>query len=171
MASPAPNALLSIVSDCRNGMNSGVGPTGLLPNQLSFAVNTTNRSGPPQTRPAIRKIPLTYQSSTVQANATQALFQGAGFYQALSGNENCLLASIGGRIFRYLVGSSNVVQDVSIAADLNNPTNPQAWLFQGENFEVINDGVSLPLFWDGADRKSTRLNSSHLGRSRMPSSA
>ena len=34
-----------------------------------------------------------------------------------------------------------------------------------------NVGKALPIVYDGEDRKSTRLNSSHMPKSRMPSSA
>ena len=44
------------------------------------------------------------------------------------------------------------------------------WGKEGDTLSLDIDPKSHPA-WTGGDRKSTRLNSSHLARSRMPSSA
>ena len=54
--------------------------------------------------------------------------------------------------------------DVRTSAAQADPTKP--WLKEFNQYLDTTDELS-----DGQDRKSTRLNSSHLARSRMPSSA
>lgn len=156
MPAPARNATLDGISIVTGGMNSGVAPRLILPNQIAFACNLTMRGGMPRTRPAFRKIPLQYDPlNETETNAKTKLFQRASFYQTFGNAESCLIASIGGRIFRYLVGSNNMVQDISIQTspgvwDLNSPVEPLAWMWQSEDFLIINDNQSLPLFWDGS---------------------
>ena len=48
---------------------------------------------------------------------------------------------------------------------------PPALLEPGQTFGVIGTGVMGQTLLKGLDRKSTRLNSSHIQKSRMPSSA
>lgn len=153
MAAPATAnpALLDKISAVPMGQHAGLPITLLSPQQLSQMVNATARGGFAGTRPAIRKLTLTYADEDVQTLATEALFQGAMFYRGFGNNPNCLLAQIGGRTFRYRITGSKVqVQDVSIVADLNASNVSQAWMWQGQDFAVINDGQSNPLFWDGA---------------------
>jgi hypothetical protein len=134
-------------------MHSGQSPRLLPPDQLAFASNVTNRNAIPKTRPAIRKISLTYYDEDTQTGATEGLIQGASFHQGYGGSESCLLASISGRIFRYFVGSTNQVDELGIGGSvpnpINDPTRPQTWQWQSEDFTIIQDGQSNPLFYDG----------------------
>lgn len=158
MAAPAtsPNALLDLIELASKGVHSGVDPKALPLDQLWFAVNVTCRGGHPASRPPLQKLDLSFENETTQTNATEARFQGAAFYESWEG-KNCILASIGGRIFKFAISNNNVsVSDISIAGDLNNPKLEQAWLFQGEDFMVINDGESLPLFFDGTTLRRSK---------------
>jgi hypothetical protein len=216
-------------------MHSGVQPRLLPQDQVAFAINVTFRNGLPRTRPLYRRLALTFPDASTQANATQALFQDASFYQAFGGGDSCLVASIGGRLFRYLVGDgSNTVDDISvnktttviapgftipaigtnvtvpvtsttgfqpntriiiaganyivvsiidsshlevsnvdgiatgvvvagatvIYSDLNDATNPNAWMWQAEDFLIVQNGAADPLFFDGA---STRRSLGQAG--------
>lgn len=156
MAKPSDTAQLDGVSIVNKGMNSGVQPRLLPVGQVSFAINATFRGGLPKTRPCYRKVPLTYSDETTQTNATTKLWQKASFYQAVGSGENCLVSSIGGRIFRYLVGSTNSVQDISIPNDLNNPINPDCWMWQGEDFLTVQNGEANPIFYDGASARRSK---------------
>ena len=88
MPKPHPKAELDGISQVRKGMNSGVAPRILPPDQLAFAINVTNRGGLPKTRPVWRKVALVYRdgvgepTGSTRARATQALFQGAAAYVA-----------------------------------------------------------------------------------------
>lgn len=199
-------------------------------NQVAMAINLTFRNGLPKTRPVWHRVPLSFPTDAIKKNATTQLFQCASFHQAYGSGENCILALIGGHLFRFLVGSSNVVQDVSIQigtyldlswtapainssavmtvvstagieandiisiqggncqvitvinstqmlvrnldfvagtfilkpppgdpqvpvtvyTDLNNSINPNAWMWQAEDFTIVNNGQANPLFFDGA---------------------
>lgn len=156
MPAPSPKSLLDGVSVIRKGMNSGVAPRLVSQDAVSFACNVTFRGGLPRTRPVWKKVPLTYTDATTQTRATQGLFQGAGFHESYGGNQNCLISTIGGRVFRYLPGSTNGVDEVSIATDLNNPLRDQTWMWQAEDFLIINDGQAYPLFWDGASLRRSK---------------
>lgn len=162
MPAPSPASQLDGISTTSKGMHSGVQPRLLPVDQLAFAVNITNRNGLPRTRPPLRKIALTYADlpndapGTTQTRATKALFQCASFYQAYGGGENCLVASIGGRLFRYLVGTSNIVQDISVAGDLNSSINPSCWMWQAEDFLIVNNGSADPLFFDGSGTRRSK---------------
>lgn len=116
MPSPTTGATADGLSIVRSGMNSGVSPRLLPKDQVSFAINCTFRGGLPKTRPVFRKVALSFVDSAVQKNAETGLWQEGSFYQALGSSTNCLVASIGGRLFRYLVGPSQTanVQDISI---------------------------------------------------------
>src|SRR4029078_2049542 len=131
-------------------MHTWVHPRLLPLDQLAFAINVTGRGGLPRTRPVWRKVALDYRDNDTQTHAPGALFQGASFYQAYGSGENCLVASIGGRLFRYLVGSTRVVQDISLAADLNDSLNPNGWMWRAEEFLIVQNGQAMPLFFDGA---------------------
>ena len=150
MPPPVANALLDGISTITKGIHSGIAPRLLPLNQLAFAINLTCRNGLPRTRPAFRRVELTYADATTETNATTGLFQDAGFYYAYGAGESCLVASIGGHLFRYAVGTTGAVQDISITTDLNSPVNPDAWMWQAEDFLIINNGQGNPLFFDGA---------------------
>lgn len=149
MSQPAPNAVLDTIEIVNQGFNSGVNPKLLADNQHWFGVNLTARGGNLKTRPPIRKITLDFHGDAA-VDATEARFQGAAYYQSRN-NQNLIIASIGGKIFRYAISNDTaIVDDISIATDLNNPNAKEAWLFQGEEFMLINDGLSYPLIFDGA---------------------
>lgn len=225
MPAPSNNALLDGVSVISKGMHSGIAPRLLPADQLAFAQNVTCRNGLPRTRPIWRKVASVYENEATETNAKNKLFQGAAFYQSTSNAESCLVASIGGRLFRWLCGSTNVVQDISISKsatvaaaaivvpavgatvniqvndstgivintyvtingimwyvtavpdtthvtvqnltatpgdtiaigdsiifypDLNASNNPDCWMWQAEDFLIVQNGKADPLFFDGA---------------------
>lgn len=165
MAAPSPSALLERIEALSLGMHGGIPSTMLTPQHVAMAVNVTFRGGTAVTRPHLRKIALTHTGETA-TTATAALFQGASAYSSFSNVPDCLVASIGGRIFRYNIGlASAVVSDISPPGPTNDPTAPQAWLGQGEDFLIINDGLGLPIFFDGA---STRRSLGPAGRELPP---
>lgn len=166
MSSPFPNALPDGIEIISKGIHSGLDPKLLADDQQFFAVNLTFRGGHATTRPNLVKIPLTFHDDEahedVETNATEARFQGAAFYES-RGGRNCILASIGGRIFRYAINLTTAdVSDLSIPGNPNNPTLETAWLFQGEEFMVINDGVDLPLFFDGSGMRRSANGNTEL---------
>lgn len=146
---PNSNAQVEGISFITKGMNSGQSPRMLPPDQLAFAINCTMRGGLPRTRPRLSKVILAYTDSQVRTGATTGRFQTASFYQSFGGGQNCLIAAIGGRIFRYNVVSTPLVEEISIPADLNDSTIPINWMWQSEDFLIIQNGQADPLFYDG----------------------
>lgn len=75
--------------------------------------------------------------------------RGATYYKPDSGPES-LIAQIGGFLYQFIINGDVVtVKDISIPGDPNPATATQAWLWQAENFVIVNDGISLPIFFDG----------------------
>lgn len=204
-------------------MHSGISPRALPKDQVAFAINMTFRNGLPRTRPNLAKLALSFHDPATATNATQGLWQNGSFYQAIGQGENCLVASIGGRLFRYLIGDRSAsVQDISINTttsvvsgftipavganvtvevvfttglvpgarividganyavvavvdashivvqnldgvegvlvsagalvvytDLNDSQNPNCWMWQSEDFLIVQNGAANPLFFDG----------------------
>jgi hypothetical protein len=147
------------------GMNSGIDPLLLPKNQAAFILNGTVRDGFVSDRPPFSKKHLTivYPSDEVQTAVEQGLFQGAAYYQPDSGNQS-LFAAIGGRLFQFLVaGDTITVSEQTVASDPNPANSTQAWLWQAENYLIWNDGLSLPVFYDGHNSRRSFGPSALLG--------
>lgn len=132
------------------GINSGVPPILLSRLQASFATNTTFRGSYATDRPPINKLQIAWPDPLVQAAVEQGLWQGGGFYKPDFGASS-LFASISGRLFQFqLTGDVVTVVERTIPGDQNPATTTQVWMWQAENFLIINDGISLPIFFDGS---------------------
>lgn len=161
MGAPNPSSILDSIESTNLGMHAGIPPHLLPHNELAFGVNITNRGGHPKTRPVFRKCTATF-ATDVQTPATQALFQGAYFYEGSEGNPNAIVAAIGGKLFRWIPGSAQSVAVDDISGGVQrNPTAPKNWMWQAENFLISNDGLDYPLFFDGA---STRKSAGPAGQ-------
>lgn len=156
--------LYDAIATLEAGMNAGIAPLLLQKNQVAFATNCTFRGGFVQNRPPFRKIPFDYGGDVVlQSEVETQFFQGACFYQSDFGTQH-LVAQIGGRLFLFTPSSdftTFVPLDVSIPGDLNPSTTLQAWLFQAERWVIVNDGQSLPIFFDGVSSRRS-FGPSHL---------
>jgi len=135
-----------------DGMNSGIAPLLLEKTQASYLSNVTVRDGFATCRPPFTKqLDIVYPSPEVQEAVEQGLFQGAlpEAYRPDSGSPS-QIAQISGRLFQFQVtGDVITVTEITIPGDPNPATATQAWLWQAENFVIVNDGISLPIFWDG----------------------
>lgn len=155
------------------GMNSGIEPLLLPKNQLSFASNATVRQGFVTDRPPYtNQLTLAWPTDEVMEDFEEGLFQGAAYYQPDAGDQS-LFASVSGRLYQFQVNENNItIFDRTITADPNPDSVTQAWLWQSENFLIVNDGQSLPLFFDGATtRRSygpTRLIATMVGGETIP---
>lgn len=213
------------------GMNSGSVPELLEPNELSLLVNGTVRGGFVTNRPSFNLKTLTFADPAVRTRMSTARWQGASFFQT-GESTGCLVASIGGRLFRFdvtqnsqdipvteitisgsmqttadftvpdvgsavvvqvtptpgilpgfaiqVAGSNYEIQSVDSTSqltlvnvdatpgetvatgavvqywDVNNPDMTQAWLWQSRDYLIINDGESLPIFYNGAVARRSR---------------
>lgn len=154
---PVNGLVFDAVSTFEAGVNSGVEPLLLPKNQCSFATNVTFRGGFITNRPPVRKMTLDFGGDAVlQANFSNFIFQGACFYNSDYATQS-LVAAIGGKQFELRFNPADpttwAVTDISISGDPNPPEVLQNWLFQAERWVIINDGQSLPIFWDGTSSR------------------
>lgn len=146
-------------------MDSGIDPLLLPKNKLAFARNGTLRGDYLRQRPAYNQVALAYADGITESDFQSGLFQGIGYYQPDSGPESIAL-QVGGRQFLITPDPSSTaaVKEITIPGDPDPPTQPQAWIKQAENFLIFNDGISLPVFYDGAtSRRSFGQNPIPLG--------
>lgn len=152
------------------GMNSGSVPELLKPNELALLVNGTVRGGFVTNRPAFNQKTLTFPNSSVQTAVETGRWQGASYFQTQEAN-GCIVASIGGRIFRFnIAGSSpNVAASEIITSDssVNNANGTQSWLWQSRDWMIINDGQSLPIFYNGSVARRSAGAPNELPSGRM----
>lgn len=154
------NILIDGISVLPDGMNSGLSPQLLEPTQTSFSTNATHRGGYIRNRPGFRKVILTFEGGlVVQQRFENGLWQGGAFFKSEYGTES-LVCSIGGRLFEVVPNpdtslNTAIVYERTIVDsggnyDTNSSGNAIAWLWQSERWMIINDGQSLPIFFDGA---------------------
>lgn len=138
--------------DFAAGVNTGISPLLLAKNQMANASNVTVRGTFAMPRPPYRKMILDFGGDEALQSAVEdlVLFQGAGYYNPDSGAES-LIASLQGRLYKFtIVGDTATVSDITIPGDPNPSTQPQAWLWQSEKWMIVQDGLSLPIFYDGS---------------------
>ncbi len=142
------------------GVNSGVAPTEVSPNEGYRAYNATHRGGFPEQRPGFVRQRLNVVNIT-PADFTDGIFQCAGTYRSDDGS-TYLMAMVGGKVFELDV--DHMLQGVNgpeipveeITWGNPNPTNSYTgWMYQAENLLVIQDGQSLPVLWNGASARNT----------------
>lgn len=135
----------------------GDSPLDLPKNVMANAINISVRGKFATHRPSYFKRAITFEDAATQSDFTTNYFQGACFCQNDFGIDS-LVAQISGKLFQIVVqGNTLNCRDVS-PADNPNPTQPQAWLWQSENFVICQDGLSNPIFFDcdaGTSARST----------------
>lgn len=147
-----------------DGMNSGIDPLLLPKTQFAFALNGTFRGDFFRQRPPYQTIALFYQDKKTSLNFQTGQFQGAGYYKPDYGSESIGMA-IAGRLFLFTPNTQGgaTITDITPANDPNPSNQSQAWLEQAENFLIWNDGLSLPVFYDGANSRRSLGQSQLLG--------
>lgn len=144
------------------GMNSGIAAALLPKNQLAFLTNGTVRGTLVNPRAYYRKMLLDFVGDGVQSAATQALFQGVGYYKPDSGLE-CLMAAVAGRLFQFQVDGPNAhVSEVTTPALQQSASATQAWVWAAERWTIFNDGINLPLFYDGSTIRRSLGNTTSI---------
>lgn len=117
-----PKYLTDGLSTVEGGMDSGKAPVLLQNNQLAYSVNVSLRGGFLKPRARLQKLSLTFPSDIVALRAKSGRFQVAGYYKPDVGPA-CLLASIGGRQFRYNVATDQSVQEITITYNTQTSAN------------------------------------------------
>jgi len=134
------------------GMNSGVAAVLLPKNQLGFASNATVRGTFIRPRPPKFNYFFDFQGdASAQAAVLNGLWQGGCYYAPDSGPQT-LVAAISGRLFQFVPNPAtlSVVVYERTGGNTQNVAAPQHWLWQSEKWVIWNDGVSLPVFFNGA---------------------
>ncbi len=132
------------------GINSGIAPFALSRGQCAFAENTTYRGGFASHRPPFIKQQLNFLGGdAIRIAFETGIWQGAGYFKSEYGEEGHI-CSIGGRIFFCVVTLTGFdIREITPVGDPNSNGNPIAWMWQSERWMIINDGQSLPIFFDG----------------------
>ena len=138
-------------------MNSGIEPELLPRTQLAFLRNGTIRGLFVSNRPPFKNI-------TLSEAIPPAIFQGACYFKSNLGTGS-LVASIGGRLYEVIPDAYGeaAVYDRTIDGDPNSASTTQAWLWQAEKWVICNDGISLPIFFDGNTSRRSIGASSQVG--------
>lgn len=161
MANGSVTRITTGQSDFSGGCNSNAVPTvasaenpnGLKSNQLAWLHSGTVRNSGISPRAGYNRL--------MAFAAGIGLLQEASFYEPDNGLPY-VIAQIGGRTFKMDL-ETLVITEVTIPGDPNPPDRDQAWMCQGEQFLVIQDGISLPLIWDGVFLRRSAGNSQVLG--------
>lgn len=145
-----PRTLIDGFNECSGGMNRGVKPILLAKNVLANAINVTVRGTFPTSRPAFKKVTLTYSSPAVQAAFEAGIWKSGCAYDPDNVSES-LVASLTGILYQVtpaVTGYSATVTEVSAATTQQDPAARRHWLWQSENYVIVNDGVSNPVFFN-----------------------
>lgn len=144
----AQNTIFDSLAGFDGGHNSGISPLLLPKNQLAWGSNLTTRGTLIHPRPPRRVLTLNFPSQAVQTAVTKGLWQGACYYKPDAGVET-LIASISGRLYQFTpIGTVATVADVT-GGNPQSATALQCWLWQAENYVFWNDGINLPVFFNG----------------------
>lgn len=128
-------------SDAVPTLQSSANPNGLRINNLAWMNSCTVRGGCIAPRFGWLK--------EVAFEQGIGVLQEAAMYQPRF-DFPYIIAQISGRTFRIRVDLDPVtIDEITIPGDPNPANIEQAWMCQGEEFLVIQDGVSEPLVWDG----------------------
>lgn len=143
MSVQEPLAIYDTLSQVARGMDSGTPPALIGRDQVSLAINTTFREKFPKPRPGIQKITLTGESFQT------GRWQGASPYLAAN-NHPYIIASIGGNIIQFDLYDNTVRNLTTLSGQINPSIVPKTWMTQAEQFLVIQNGINIPMIWDGA---------------------
>jgi len=152
------------IVSCEGGVDSGKAPSRIRDDQIAWGVNVTNRGGEIGQRPGFRQIKL---SGDVVSTMVRGHFQGAAFFED-AGGRGYLIASSGGSTYRIrLAGNAADVIDITPAGDKNSDQSPIVYHQQAETALIVQDGVSLPLIYDGANSRRAEADEVPIGSGPM----
>lgn len=145
--------LFDSVSIFQDGVNGSLSPLLIPKTQLAAATNVSVRGGFATERPPFYKRDIDYPSPEIQEAIEQGLFQGSTYYQPDSGPQS-LIAAISGRIFQFTILLDTVTaREITPATGGFDVTITKVWMWQSENYVIITDGQTLPIFFDGTSSR------------------
>lgn len=141
------------------GMSSGENPSIIGDNQYWYSVNATNRGGFITNRPGYRQIILRFYTQEAMDYFQSNHFQCAAYYRPVTVDPRpMIIAMIGGRIFRILPEKLTGNNVDEITPDTGNPNDKLiGWMVQADKYLVIQDGESVPIIFDGASCRRSRI--------------
>lgn len=148
-----PQYVYDAVRSVSDGINASIDPLLLERSQLAMFLNGTIRGTFPTHRPPYAQKTWAYSDVSVQQAFETGYFQGAGFYKPDAGTE-CLIMQVSGRLFKVAVsGDIPTVTEITIPGSPNSTLAPQVWMWQAEKWMIVNDGIALPIFFDGVSSR------------------
>ena len=139
------------------GQDTDTDPSALRPNISAKAVNRAFRGGRNQTRPPFLDFPCDFaeDSEVYREVFLNGNFQGWSVYRKKKpGRETGIVVSVAGRIFFMVLVNERFL--VRYIFGGNNPYLMHTWFCQGEEWEYVQNGEDLPIFWDGFSPSSAR---------------
>jgi hypothetical protein len=117
--------------------------------KYALGINLTVRGGTPRTRASWMRQGITFRTDEEQTWFQTQLYQGAGFYLPRNGLGE-LVVSVGGRIWTISLctfSASEITPGGPYGR--SNRCTPLAYFVQAEQFMVIQNGLDLPVIYDG----------------------
>ena len=155
------------VLDLSLGMNAGDLPQLLEQGEAAYILNGQIGNGFLKNRPALNYVAITGVEQGIITASRTGRFYGCAPYTSDAGVTS-LMASIGGELYQFTPqydSEGNPLNAVFVTNQTGgsggqltieeNPSVVQHWLKQAERWIIWNDGVSLPLFWDGSATPTT----------------
>src|SRR5882724_307204 len=131
------------------GTDTGKRPRLLSPNHLVRGVNLTVRGGEVSNRFGFKKVDLSFDSVTTQTAFENGLYQRASFFLNSNHENPMLVASISGKMIRFVISPTKMAVDMPTIAPNNSKLN-RAWFCVADNYLILQDGQSKPIIYDGA---------------------
>jgi len=120
----------------------------------SFAVNTTFRGGKPTTRPAFHELVLPEQEHLEWFRYKK--HQGDTLYLDTTTDTSYMVSVRGGKLFRLNLETGILTQ---LGTELNDPSR-RHYFQQVDKFLVVQNGVDVPLIYDGLTVRRARTEGS-----------
>jgi hypothetical protein len=145
------------------GVDGGRSPVIIPPNQNARAFNVSHRGGFASHRPPVAKIPVTFDTETTEAQFQDGFFQGVGHFYP-DNRDPYLIASIGGRLFRIIIGASTAeVSRIPILGGDNNPHRQKAWFLFAAGHTIVQNGQNGAVIFNGASARRAKADEVPVG--------
>ena len=141
------------------GMNSGVSPSLIDPSQFAYGINLTNRGGFVRSRPKFRRIALDFNGDgDAESWFSSKPISGQYVYQSISAGQSSVVCCAGGRFFAFPVkGNAASVFEFTPPGNRNDQYQPVTWFCQAANFLVAQNGLDIPVLFDGANGRRSSI--------------
>lgn len=140
------------------GVDTSRAPDLLEEGYASFAVNTTFRGGKPTTRPKFNQLMLPDQEYLEDFRYEK--HQGDTVYQDYTSDNSYLVTVRGGWVYKL---DFQTLQLTKLNIGLQNDATRRHYFQQTDKFLVIQNGVDIPLIWDGITMRRSKTGTNNLG--------